>query len=130
MEGFAIRNQGRDTTIEPAYLARKPKRVAPTPSGDSSVEYNTTAGWNSNPSFITNEGVIYIYTDRKIDGKVVPGIKIGNGAPLIDLAFIDQDYAEHILDQVRHITQEEREYWNNKSLVDINAADETMIITK
>lgn len=130
MGGFAIRNQGRDATIEPAYLARKPKRVAPTPSGDSSVEYNTTAGWNSNPSFITNEGVIYIYTDRKIDGKVVPGIKIGNGAPLIDLAFIDQDYAEHILDQVRHITQTEREYWNNKSLVDINAADETMIITK
>ena len=49
------------------------------------------------------------------DAEDVPGIKIGTGnAFVLDLPFIDIKYARHIADNVIHITQEEREFWNNK----------------
>ena len=33
---------------------------------------------------------------------------------IIDLPFIDDIFMNHIGDQIRHITQEERDRWNNK----------------
>lgn len=81
-------------------------------SGDCKVLYASTATWNSKPRTISKAGYIYIYSDYR-DGE--PAMKIGDGkAFLIDLPFTDDIFVEHINDTVRHITQEEREFWNNK----------------
>lgn len=81
------------------------------------VRFNTTSGWNSQPSYRTEENTIYIYTDYQVDedGNYLAGIKVGDGGSLlIDKPFLDQLYLQHIYDRSCHITQEEREFWNNK----------------
>lgn len=60
------------------------------------------------------------YTDSDSGETVyVPGFKIGDGnAYLVDMAFLGQDVSallqEHIADGTIHITDEERQTWNNK----------------
>jgi hypothetical protein len=40
---------------------------------------------------------------------------VGDGQTLLkDLPFTDMVYYDHISDPIVHITQEEREFWNNK----------------
>lgn len=79
------------------------------------IYYDTTENWNNQPDLITKKGDIYIYSDApRAGGGTTPRMKIGNGGYLIDLMFVDQDYYDHIKDTVVHITQEEREYWNDK----------------
>jgi len=83
----------------------------------SSIFYGTTQYWNDQPQLVAIRGGIYVYSDHSKDteGKDIPGIKIGDGTSyLIDMAFTDEKYARHIMDSVIHITQEEREFWNNK----------------
>ena len=77
---------------------------------------HTTAEWAEMITYVSQKDYIYVYTDyQQVDGKDVPGIKIGDGnAYVVDLPFIDEVYARHITDRVLHITQEEREFWNNK----------------
>ena len=77
--------------------------------------------WDANPNLIGKRNCIYVYTDyiTKQDGTLIPGLKIGDGqAYLIDTPFIDQQYLEHVQNQVIHITQREREFWNNKVSID------------
>lgn len=84
---------------------------------DKQVLFDTTANWNSQLSLISKADTIYIYTDYKTDsqGRHVAGIKVGDGlAYLIDLPFTDAIATEHIEDNTRHITQAERDSWNNK----------------
>ena len=79
------------------------------------IYYDTTENWNNQPDLITKKGDIYIYSDApRAGGGTTPRMKIGNGGYLIDLMFVDQDYYDHIKDTIVHITQEEREYWNDK----------------
>lgn len=88
------------------------------------VLYDTTANWNSQISFIPEEGTVIVYSDYKtiiIEGveKTIAGIKIGDGrAYLIDLPFVDEDVRmaliAHINDANVHIQEGEREFWNNK----------------
>ena len=80
------------------------------------ILYDTVAGWASKPKLISEPNIMYVYTDYQVvDGENVPGIKFGDGnAYLIDRPFIDILYARHIADNVIHITQKEREFWNNK----------------
>lgn len=85
--------------------------------GECKVLYNTTEFWNSHPAIIAKEGYLYVYSDYKQDGenKNLAGIKAGDGTSyLIDMPFIDELYADHIDDVVKHITAEERTFWNNK----------------
>ncbi len=85
--------------------------------GDCRVLYATTATWNSQPTLISQMGYIYIYADyRKNEhGMNIPSMKVGDGnAYLIDMPFSDEVLYKHVDDNVRHITQEEREFWNNK----------------
>ena len=85
--------------------------------GDSHIFYATTATWNSQPQLIASEGYIYIYSDYKQDGegRNIAGFKVGDGSTyLIDLPFTDEQLQSHLLDTVCHITQAEREKWNNK----------------
>ena len=89
----------------------------------------TTAEWNSERLFVPMRGEIIIYMDhghiqdRQGNTIYVPGVKIGDGsAYLIDLPFVNDDVAYGILEELRqhtgnqvvHITQSEREFWNNK----------------
>lgn len=83
----------------------------------SKIFYATKETWDSQPQYITKKGCIYIYSDLRTDkeGRLVAGMKVGDGqAYLIDMPFVDEIYADHISDMTIHITQEEREFWNNK----------------
>ena len=83
---------------------------------DKQVLFNTTAGWNEQGMLVSKTNTLYIYTDYQvIDGDTIAGIKVGDGnAYLIDLPFTDKALMNHIADNTRHITNSEREFWNNK----------------
>lgn len=94
-------------------------------TGFAGIEFGTTAEWASFPDYIPPAGMLVVYTDYKQtdDGQgnitLIPGIKIGDGnAYLVDKPFVtdavDAEITEHINDMVKHITQNEREFWNNK----------------
>ena len=90
------------------------------------IRYNTTAYWNRQIGFVPKPGEIIIYSDYKtavVDGRTttLPGIKIGSGNAYVqDLAFItgggtDEDLLlSHIADTVVHVTQGDKDFWNNK----------------
>ena len=71
------------------------------------MQTKTTAEWDADENFVGEAGVVYVYADRNIvDGKNVPGYKIGDGTTkLKDLSYIDN---------ASFVTQEERDSWNNK----------------
>lgn len=96
----------------------------------SKVLYNTTESWNSRPQLIAKKGYIYVYSDYKqSDGQDIPGLKVGDGTSyLIDMPFIDKPLDDHILDTVKHITAEERTFWNNKVRCFIDPDDNGNII--
>ena len=99
--------------------------------GSKEVFYGTTEYWNSQPHLLSVRGYIYVYSDHSTadDGKVIPGIKIGDGTSyLIDMPFIDDKYAKHTLDSTIHITAEERAAWNNKVRCYIDLQDTQHII--
>lgn len=90
----------------------------------STIYADSMINWEANPLFIPKKGDIIIFFDKtKIikDGSEIeiPGFKIGDGkAYNIDLPFVGDDIIEqllaHINDTSKHITEKEREYWNNK----------------
>ena len=87
------------------------------PTGGTNIIYNTSEYWNSHPTLISKRGYIYVYSDWAQDsqGRDVAGLKVGDGkAYLIDLPFTEQILIDHLNDMVRHITEQERENWNNK----------------
>lgn len=84
---------------------------------DKQVIFDTTAGWSAQTSLVSKKDTLYVYTDHQTDaqGNKVAGIKAGDGlAYVVDLPFTDAILTEHIADNVRHITQTERDFWNNK----------------
>lgn len=93
------------------------------------VLFNTTAAWDAQVQLQSQANTLYIYTDHQVDseGNVIAGIKVGDGnAYLIDMPFTDSAIMEHISDNVRHISAEERVFWNNK--VSCYLADNDRII--
>lgn len=94
----------------------------------------TTAFWNAQTGFVPEDGEIIVYTDKStkfVDGQAVyvPGVKIGTGNAYVqDLAFVADDIADsllsHINDLVAHVTQEDRNKWNNK----LNISDVTEVV--
>lgn len=93
-------------------------------SGKKEVVSNTTEGWNSQITLISQKDVIYVYTDYKVvDEKQVPNIKIGDGnAYLIDLPFAIPNMPDI------EITQEQINYWNNKVAVMLDILDPENVI--
>ena len=86
------------------------------------IQSDTTANWNAQTTLRSINKCIYIYTDFKtVDGMNIPGIKIGNGAYLIDLPFIT-DWIDNGL-----VTNTERNFWNNKVTAVIDENDQTML---
>jgi len=94
------------------------------------IHQDTTEAWNSQPTLIAKAGNLYFYTDYKtVGGQNIAGVKVGDGTSfLIDLPFMDAQFQEHIADNIRHITQEEREFWNSKNRAVITG--ETLVLTE
>lgn len=93
------------------------------------IMIGTTAEWQAHSTYVAPAGTICIYSDRgsykdtNNNNIIVPGIKIGDGhAYVTSLPFVGDDVIaairselnNHINDNVRHITAEERTFWNNK----------------
>ena len=88
--------------------------------------------------------ILYIYTDYKTiekDGQqyLLPGLKVGDGTSyLIDLPFlnsgdnsaINQIIMDHINNNVIHITQNERSFWNSKLNYQSQLINETLIFNR
>lgn len=98
--------------------------------GECKVLYNTTAYWNSRPDLVAKRGYLYVYSDYKeVDNQLIAGIKAGDGTSyLIDMPFIDKPLDAHIADTVKHITAEERQFWNDKVRCFIDPNDEQNIV--
>lgn len=107
------------------------------------VSENSTEGWASMAQYLPKQGEICIYTDYKTfqddlgNTIVCPGIKIGDGnSYLIDLPFTDAELRHEVLQRLSdheqnttiHITQAEREFWNNK--LNYDAVGEELILTR
>lgn len=136
-------NQGRDTTIDPYYFSKsyignmspsdideiKAQVAALTNSVNNistivdelrqegaKIQIKTSTDWaeeEDNTSFL---GLIYVYQDNQ-NGKIVQNIKIGDGVTKLGaLNFINTG----------GVTEEEKEYWNNKVSISIDESDETL----
>lgn len=88
------------------------------------------ADWDMDSTKIAEANTIYVYTDYTgYDGKSLAGFKVGDGVSyLIDMPFVDQVYNDHINDSTIHITQAEREFWNNKVRCYLDGVDQEEII--
>jgi hypothetical protein len=100
------------------------------------VHYDSTSHWNAQVQLIAKKGHIYVYSDyTEIGGKPVAGFKVGDGTTyLIDLPFASGNttlLTNHVNNNVVHITDEEREFWNNKVTCFVSAVDtDHLIFTK
>ena len=103
--------------------------------------YNTTAYWTAHGTVIPKKAEIVIYTDKHsviVDGvsRTLPAIKIGDGRSyLADLPFLGEYEAQvlldHLNDNTRHITQQEREMWNHKlNTPDVPVIDGKLILNR
>lgn len=103
------------------------------------IHYNTTAVWNSTPSLVAEKGHFYVYSDyttKEIDGEIVniPAIKIGDGTSyLIDMPVIassdDEEWIDHINNWAIHVSETDRNDWNNKVTATVNEPNETLLLT-
>lgn len=125
-----------------AYLWRKIKNNL----NNKIIYYSKTKSeWNLNRDFMSQKNVLYIYTDYKTiekDGEqiLIPGLKIGDGTTyLIDLPFIndtsrgselEQLILDHINNKVIHISQEERNFWNNKLNLLLQPDTQTLVLNR
>lgn len=97
-------------TVEPFQLIEK----------GSAVEFGTMEHWDSRTEYIPTKGTICVYEDHTVvDGNNFPAIKIADGlAYLIDQPFIGEGemmiVMEHIMNDSIHVTEQEKEFWNNK----------------
>lgn len=106
------------------------------------IYYDTTANWNRQGSFVSQEGAVYIYSDRYQldDGNGNPinvaGMKIGDGTSyLIDIPFLTDVtavlIAQHASNSEIHVTAEEKTFWNNKVSSFLDSDDhETLVLSK
>lgn len=81
------------------------------------IEYGTMSEWAGRAGEVSQRGVFYIYTDHSQDeeGNDIPAVKIGDGLAYIgDLPYSKSDFLAHKNNLTIHITQAEREFWNNK----------------
>ena len=110
--------------------------------GLGEVYYDTTANWNAQSSMITKAGVVYIYSDAtSIEdeyGNVTPvaSIKVGDGTSyLMDMPFITSGSSsvimEHLANGVIHISELDREFWDNKVSAYLDGNDlENLVLSK
>lgn len=110
------------------------------PVDTARIEIRTTEEWNNRMQYIPEAGRIIIYSDKSIiDGVAYPGIKIADGlAYVVDLPFVGDDVTSriisllepHINDKNIHITDAERQFWNNKINYELDESGENLIINR
>lgn len=124
-----VRVQG-DLTAEDLGLAR--------------ASIHTRAEWSEISTYVPAEGEIVIYSDwNVIDGVTYPAVKIGDGnayvvdLPIIaggeDMAFIIEladMLTEHINNMAIHVSDEDRERWDNKLNYEVNESLETLVFNR
>ncbi len=102
----------------------------PAPAAPGLVSENTTAGWASMPLYVPKDGEFCIYSDTH-------ELKIGDGqVPIVDLPFVGHGeatavsiaLAAHAGNMSVHVSQEDRDCWNNK--VDVGVAGEQLVFTR
>lgn len=105
------------------------------------IKCDTKENWDTS-TYIPAKGEIIIYSDHKkkeVDGQMVniPAIKIGSGNAYVqDLMFLNQDLSDalydHIQNTVMHVSQAEKDFWNNKLNVDDDSevVDEVLIFNR
>lgn len=103
------------------------------------VVAKTKSQWDIDGLTTSEPGVLYVTTDYRTITKddttyEVPAFKLGDGnGYIIDLPYMtvdEQTFLNHVNDRVVHITQSEREYWNNKNRCEIDENDpECLVIT-
>lgn len=101
--------------------------------GKADIKIGTSEYWDSQ-SYIPPVGEIIVYTDKSSkevgdETVYIPGLKIGSGNAYVqDLAFVDDRVSDmlsdHINDMIAHVTQAERDRWNNK----LNVDDHTEVV--
>lgn len=144
---------GSETTIGGDYstLRHKPKINSVTIDGNVSlaelglrgIYYDTKENWDAQPSLVSEEGAVYIYSnyqtiyDEVGNPTFIAGLKIGDGsAYLIDMPFVTEAMTgallEHISNTDVHVTAAEKEFWNNKvsSYIDAQQDAETLVLSK
>ena len=96
---------------------------------DVRVIYGTTEYWDEQPELIAQANALYVYTDAlSKDFKNIARFKVGDGQTLLkELPFTDAVYYDHISDPLIHVSNEDREFWNNKVSCSING--ENLIFT-
>ena len=97
---------------------------------NNEIVIGTTSELNRDIFYIPKKGEIRLYLDKTTFEKngsiiTVPGIKVGDGLAYgVDLPFLGDDILQRVLDHIAnnviHITQAERDFWNNK----INCQDQ------
>lgn len=100
--------------------------------GSGHIFYATTDYYNEHMDLDSKKGYVYIYSDWRKDtqDRDIAGIKVGDGINKVaHLPFTDDMLFEHIQDMVCHITQEEREFWNNK-VTAYESGEEEITFTK
>ena len=105
---------------------------------DIPIHYGTLEHWNSQPDLVGKKSHIYVYSDyaeTEIDGEMVavPNIKIGDGSAfLIDNPFVTKSVEDilnlHLNDSDVHISETERDFWNEKVRCFIDPEDPEKII--
>lgn len=122
-----------------AYLWSKLKNI----KSDNTLtfESRTVEEWNAERDLISQENVLYIYSNYRTaqddhgNDVYLPGLKLGDGkAFLIDLPFLnsgamDQDILDHINNNVIHVSLADREFWNNKLNL-VQPETETLILNR
>ena len=109
-------------------------------NGLAKIEVKTSAEWENYIQYIPEAGRIIVYSDRRvINGVAYPGIKIADGlAYVVDLPFVGDDASSefmsalenHVNDHVVHITEEERQFWNNKINYNFDEQGENLILNR
>lgn len=93
------------------------------------IMFGTKDYWDGQPELVAQDNAVYVYTDAlSKDFKNIARFKVGDGQSLLkDLPFTDAVYYDHISDPLVHVSNEDREFWNNK--VSCYNDGETLIFT-
>ena len=100
----------------------------------------TTDFWNNNKQYIPSAGEIVIYLNYRFidegeENKIgVAGLKIGDGKTyVVDLPFlgdIDQSIYNHVNNTNIHVSEQDREFWNNKLNCENEIFEETLFLNR
>lgn len=95
------------------------------------VDARTTEEWNTQGhGLISVKGMLYVWLDRSTyEGQNIPGVKVGDGgAYVLDLPFVDAEYAAHIADMKIHVSETDRKQWEGKVTCRIDPHDSEKLI--